>query len=256
MKKLNKDLFSDMPIVPFENNFLPNLKDDYYNLMSTSKNMFYRVYNYLKRTNREKIDEFWLKALYKGHRNIVKMFIEVGEDMNKQDTNYGRTGLVLASQEGHREIVKMFIEMGADVNKQDESGYTALMYASMYASKEDYREIIKMLIEAGADVNKQDTLLGRTALMYVSTHDDHAEIVEMFIKAGADVNKQATLLGYTALMFASEGHTEIAKILIKADADVNKKALNPRGWTALRFASEDGSTDIVEMLIEAGAKQN
>jgi ankyrin repeat protein len=48
--------------------------------------------------------------------------------------------------------------------------------------------------------------------------------------------------------------TQVAKYFIDKDADVNAK--EPKGWTALMFATMLGTTESVKMLIKAGADVN
>ena len=48
------------------------------------------------------------------------------------------------------------------------------------------------------------------------------------------------------------GDTETVKILIEAGADVNAK--NNYGTTALMYAGLDGHTEIIDILIAAGAR--
>ena len=56
----------------------------------------------------------------------------------------------------------------------------------------------------------------------------------------------------TALIFASlDGHTAIVQLLLGAGAD--KEAKDQFGYTALMSASEGGHTAIVELLLGAGA---
>ena len=84
-KKANMDPLTDMYDVPFENMLeFSNLSgDDLYNLMLTNREIFSKVYNYLKRTNPEKIDDFWLKAAENSNKEIVKILIDYGVHVNK-----------------------------------------------------------------------------------------------------------------------------------------------------------------------------
>ena len=61
--------------------------------------------------------------------------------------------------------------------------------------------------------------------------------------------------GRTPLYYAAkEGHTDIVRILLEAGAEVNA-AVFKFGWTPLRGAARYGHTDIVEALRKAGATE-
>jgi ankyrin repeat protein len=191
---------------------------------------------------------------------IVQMLIEAGTDVNAQD-KWGNTALMYASGDGHTAIVKLLIETGAYINVHDQRQYTALMAAS----KGGHTEVVKLLFEAGAEVNKND-ISEQTALTY-AVGNGQTEIVKLLIEAGADVNVTSTYVFWnatsnikrgdapsvytlTVLILAVEhGHTEIVKLLIDAGADVN--AL---GGQAILYAAVHGYKDIIKLLREAGAK--
>ena len=180
--------------------------------------------------------------------------------MARQQTSYM---LIQSAGEGDYAEVKRLIEKGADVNAQSSEG-TALDYAL----RKGNTEIIKLLIKEGADVNAQDHR-GYTALIRWS-RAGHIDTVKLLIEEGADVNATTismvwggkTIFGYidgetlggcTALMAASEeGHTDIVKLLIDAGAGVNYQ--DEEGYTALMYASKYGHKEISKLLREAGAK--
>ena len=55
-------------------------------------------------------------------------------------------------------------------------------------------------------------------------------------------------------MASQYGHTEIVSMLIKAGADVNAKE-DKDGWTALMWASAEGHTEIANLLKKHGATE-
>lgn len=82
---------------------------------------------------------------------------------------------------------------------------------------------------------------------------DVNKLLYLMAQPAFNINIQAEY-GYTALMAASKfGYKNFAKLLVKK-ADINMR--DDIGTTALIFASDNGHAEIVQMLLEAGAKVN
>lgn len=110
---------------------------------------------------------------------------------------------------------------------------------------------VQEYLNSGGDVNAKNPY-GGTAIMFAS-RAGHVEIAKLLLDAGADVNVHGNYAGTTALMWASQYESkEIVKLLIEAHAEINAK--NHQGQTALYFALENGNTEIVQILQNAGAK--
>lgn len=78
-------------------------------------------------------------------------------------------------------------------------------------------------------------------------------VVRAFLNAGADIEGQGGYYG-TALVAASHaGHRRIVRILLEAEAWVDAQG---KHGTALQAASETSRTDVMQMLIRAGANVN
>ena len=111
----------------------------------------------------------------------VETLLGKGASVNSIDTTSGYTALMYASLYYYPDMVKMLLTVkGIDVNVANEAGYTALMYASLY----DYPNIVAMLLTVkGIDVNVVNET-GYTALMYASLRG-YQDIVTMLENAGA-----------------------------------------------------------------------
>jgi len=93
-------------------------------------------------------------------------------------------------------------------------------------------------------------------LWFKAIEKGYIKLIKLLIKYGdIDVNIQDVFDERRPLHFASyDGHTEIVKLLIKAGADLNVQ--NKFGETPLHFANMDGHKDCIELLINAGADVN
>jgi serine/threonine-protein phosphatase 6 regulatory ankyrin repeat subunit B len=184
------------------------------------------------------------------HVAIVRLLIKAGADVNIVD-NKGLTPLIWASQDGYIEVAKLLIENDADINFQDANGRTALMWAS----QDGYFELVKYLLDKKAKVNIQNA--GGTSALTIASEKGHTEIAKLLIENKANVNLE-TKDGLTALISASaNGNLEIVKLLLKYDANLEAKSPNTKTnklMTALEFAMESKSFEIVEVLKNAGAK--
>jgi ankyrin repeat protein len=75
----------------------------------------------------------------------------------------------------------------------------------------------------------------------------------MLLQAKANPDLQDKFGGTAALMEASsKGHKDVVSILLQAKANPDLRAKD--GRTALSFAKEKNQTEIIDLLLKAGAK--
>jgi len=89
----------------------------------------------------------------------IKLLLDKGAEVNRQDDAWRRTALMDAASHGAPQIIKIFLDRGVPLDVQDVSGQTALMYAAW----RNRIEVIKLLADKGANLNLKDTE-GKTAL--------------------------------------------------------------------------------------------
>ena len=113
-----------------------------------------------------------------------------------------------------------------------------------------------MLLERapGADVNVTSKEANGVTALWQACQNGHGEVVRLLLaSSGIDVNQARTDNGSTPLFQACyDGNTPVAELLlISSDIDLNKV---PQGWSLLRAARENNHTEIVQLLIDAGAQ--
>lgn len=219
----------------------------------------------------------------------VKVLLAAGADLN-QVTGYGWSPLLVATQNRYYRLGAYLIDHGADVNLANQGGWTPLYLATDNRNIEsgdypvrkgdmDHLDFIKLLLDKGANVNarmKDSTETrtvftnqwldenGATAFLRASQSGDLV-LMKLLLAHGADP-KIDTVLHATALEVAAgvgwvEGITyewspeatlEAVKMLLDLGLDVNAQA--DTGRTALHGAAHKGRTDVIQVLVDHGAK--
>lgn len=167
----------------------------------------------------------------------------------------------------------------AAVDTDDEHRWRPVFHAALWR----HEAVVRLLIEAGADLAAHDGY----AIHYASEVPNNKAIVSLLVQYGAldahvrptdDLSRQflaAVLLGDVVRVrsllsrhrrlattpdgrsdhpihhAARSGGTEIVNLLIHAGADVNAK--NRRGHTVLYCAGGHGHLDTLQLLLNAGA---
>jgi len=219
----------------------------------------------------------------------VKALLAAGADIN-QVTGYGWSPVLVATQNRYYKLGAYLIEHGADVNLANKGAWTPLYLATDNRNIEsgdypvrkgdmDHLDFIKLLIDKGADVNarmKDSTETrtvftnqwldenGATAFLRASQSGDIV-LMKLLLAHGADP-KIDTVLHVTALQVAAgigwvEGITyewsadatlEAVKMLLDLGLDPNVQS--DTGRTALHGAAHKGRPDVVQVLVDHGAK--
>jgi ankyrin repeat protein len=219
----------------------------------------------------------------------VKILLAAGADVN-QVTGYGWSPLLVATQNRYYKLGAFLLDHGADPNLANKGGWVPLYLATDNRNIEsgdypvrkgdmDHLDFIKLLLDKGAKVNarvKDSTETrtvftnqwldenGATAFLRASQSGDLA-LMKLLLAHGADP-KIATVLGVTALQVAAgigwvEGITyewsqkdtlEAVRMLLDLGLDPNAQA--DTGRVALHGAAHKGRPDVVQLLVDHGAK--
>ena len=228
-------------------------------------------------------------AAREGSLDTAKVLLEAGTDVN-QLTEYGWTPLLVASNNRNYKLGAYLLEHGANPNIANKGGWTPLYLATDNRNIEggdypvpkpdmDNLEYIALLLNHGADPNirvRENTLSrtiftmqwffepGATAFVRAAQSSDVA-LMKLLLAHGADP-KLATDFGDTALTAAGgigwvEGVTyerspkenlEAVRLLLDLGLDPN--AANKDGRTPLMGAAHKGRNDVIQLLVDRGAR--
>jgi len=228
-------------------------------------------------------------AAREGDVESTKYLLDAGADID-QTSQYGWTPLLSATNNRHYQLATNLIERGADVNLANKGGWTPLYLATDNRNIEggdypvpkpdgDQLAFIRLLLNRGADANaraKDNTLTrtiftmqwfyenGATPFVRAAQSSDVA-LMKLLLEHGADPFI-ATENGDTALTAAAgigwvEGVTyerspqenlDAVRMLLDLGLDPNRA--NKEGRTALMGAALKGRSDVVQLLVDRGAK--
>jgi len=228
-------------------------------------------------------------AAREGDAESAELLLAAGADVN-QTTEYGWTPLLTATNNRHYKVGSLLLDWGADVNQPNKGGWTPLYLATDNRNIEggdypvpkpdlDHLEFIRILLDHGADPNlrAKDNTLTRTIFTMQWFFEDGCTpfvraaqssditLMKLLLDYGADP-KLATNFGDTALTAAAgigwvEGVTyersakenyEAIKMLLDLGLDPN--AANHDGRTPLMGGALKGRNDVVQLLVDRGAK--
>ena len=115
------------------------------------------------------------------------------------------------------------------------------------------RRTMERLLNAGLDPNTYNqTTFNQDSLLYFAVRCRSADVVRLLLSHGANVDQPSKAFHKTPLFQAAyQGDTEIVGILVKAGCNVNH--LDSSGNNALREAILGKHSDVVGLLVEAGA---
>lgn len=207
-----------------------------------------------------------LMAVINGQVEIANFLLDHGANVNVADF-YGRTPLFAAVE---------YRNLDMDNNNDPNPVYNGV-------DRKAFLPLIERLLEAGADVDARTReyppsrrwiharnditwvdMTGQTPFVRAAFSGD-VTVMQLLLKHGADP-KITSYEGTSALMAAaginwreSQSFTEspaasleAVKVCIDLGLDVN--ASNTHGFTALLGAANRGSNDIIELLVEKGAR--
>jgi ankyrin repeat protein len=208
----------------------------------------------------------------------TQLLIEHGADVNAV-SDIGRTPLLVAAgRSGSSAVVKLLLDHGANPSAHSVTlnGVMTPLAEAAYVGDE---AVVKMLLDRGADLKAAginplafaimarcskgvDLLIGSAdqdnlnqQAIYDAPPLGDALALRFLLDHGADVNGK-TLDGSPLLLAAAASDTlpvDAVKAMIEKGADVNAKS--PQGQTPLDLAKGRGQTPVVDLLVQAGAKE-
>lgn len=198
-------------------------------------------------------------ACIKGHKDIARLLLDNGADVNAKVEGGSHTALILAISNLHEELTRLLLKRGANPNVSGyDHGVQRVQFPLVSASCRGSESIVRLLLEHGAKCDTVDTYSGNRFALNEACHAGHRNIVEALLRKGADAEAHGKPDSSTPIIAASRnGHSEIAELLLQYGADPNHTCEKCSAHeTALFLACQIRSPKLVEVLCNYGADIN
>ncbi len=194
------------------------------------------------------LEEHLMDAVSSNRPDQIKELVRQGAKVDARSPDF-QTLLIRYSDHRSVDSVRALIKAGADVNATTDRGHTALMTAARNGST----AVVRILLAAKADVNAKAE--GGMTALHQAAEAGNVEVIELLLAAGADISARNEWAG-TPLHYAVQ-NANVARCLLKhgcrVDAPGNEDCL---GMPALSLATVFGNSEVIKLLLEAGANIN
>jgi ankyrin repeat protein len=192
-------------------------------------------------------------ATMSGQQDVVEVFIEqeANLDVMLEIPGFHGSPLIAAAEGGYLDIAKRLIQKGAKCDQRNNKGSTPMCMSAV----ENHAEMAKLLIDAGAD----PTLAQDSGWAPIHKCYDLIEPLKVLLDAGVNVDSSSPD-GTPLYLAAYHNHLDAVKLILSYKPFVDTRCPEgdfwDTGYTALHMAAYNGSTEMIRMLLEAGADSN
>jgi len=145
---------------------------------------------------------------YYGFETLLKIYLEMGTDLNAKSQPCGPRPLHLAVANNRLSATEILLNAGASVDDFiDIEGRTALHVASF----DGYDEVVRLLLEHGAQPNAV-TSTSRSTPLHLAALAGNADIVKNLLESGADSNIAMNLTWETPLQYGTRSD-DVSKVV-------------------------------------------
>lgn len=187
----------------------------------------------------------------------TSLLLQRGADVMRRDRE-GNLPLTVAVEWSSKMIIQMLLQRNADANAANDSGCTPLLVAAARGEA----ETIWLLLEFGAEVDRVASC-GCTPLMH-ACQNGNLDAIQILLRHGADITNVSGPGSTILHLVADSGRHPATELVIQhwkglLGNDTSKSTtlpvdeVDPLGRTALFYAARAGASQVVQLLLDAGA---
>ncbi|CAD0026930.1 unnamed protein product [Aureobasidium pullulans] len=192
-----------------------------------------------KRSNKQDLALYG--AVLKGRRDIVRLLIQGGADVDNVDPTEPVLGSALwdAAFAGHKDIVQLLLEGGANPNG------TKRLRPLVAAAMVNKQAVARIFVDHGADTNAAEGLVDSP--LFVAMTEGHEDLARWLLEQGADTHSEEPSM--TPLTLAiSRGNAAMVESILDYRADINAGGRH----CALVIAVSRQKDKLIDLLLARG----
>lgn len=197
---------------------------------------------------RYQICRWWYSRTHTPSTNLIRLMADKGSFLEKPHHRFFRKILMRASRYGWIEWVKLMLDWGVDVNCRHARTHTTPL---MLAAIGGHPAVFSLLLQAGANVLARDAH-GRTAMFFARERWRFPTLREQLLAAGVPDEAPPHVSDLRLMDAVERADLAMVRYQLENGADVNHRSHRSR-YTPLMAAAERGASDIVRLLLRAGA---
>ncbi|CEG56142.1 ankyrin repeat domain-containing protein [Legionella fallonii] len=188
-----------------------------------------------------------LLATQAGQTSIVSYFIEHNEELFNAETK--NKLLLVAMKYHHPDLMALMLEKGADPLIRDEQGRGVIHnFASLRSLSSNSLKAVHTLIEQNPEL-LNEVLENNENLLHCAAKCGNQALVAYFIEKKADLEVESAD-GYRALHLAAcNGYSDVVSLLIAAGAKSDARTTGKLSLP-IHLAAEQGYIEVMKVLIE------
>jgi ankyrin repeat protein len=184
-------------------------------------------------------------AAYRGDVEMVELLLSHAAQIEARDSQF-MAALHYACEKGHQAVVDALLNKGASIEALGADGKSPLICAAA----EGHRHVVEFLLKKKASIRSKDER-HYNAVHWAAYHG-HVEVTDLLLQKKLPIN-EITAEGWTPLHLAVIGsHFSAVEFLLRMNATLELQC--QQGLTPLHYACGSDSSDIVRLLLGAGAQ--
>ncbi|CAB0043957.1 unnamed protein product [Trichogramma brassicae] len=213
--------------------------------------------NYIDKTQ---LTHFHVACAF-GRTDVVKKFLELGQDPNLAWPRKNYSPLHFAMQRRQRGAAELLLRAGAAPNSVDGDGMTPLNVICENHGDVDLARMLFELSDEKYRVQVDHLDRYKNTPLHVALNYDYTELARFLLKMGADPNLADGDDGNNALhhvCIMGEGNDGLADMIFGNDdyKPLPINAQNNKGYTPLHLAVKKRASNLVQVLLRLGADSN